>query len=82
LSYRFEPRAHVLEKLNAEVKDQKKAPMKVFREFKEIGEDDIVVTIEHWYFIGKSNKSKVQIVRIINRIQDMLRKNIICMQKR
>ena len=44
----FDARARVLEKLNADSKDKKQTAVKEYKESKELGESEVLVTIEHW----------------------------------
>ncbi len=48
LSYQFDLKAHVLEKLNIEELAKKSAAAKQFKEYKELQDGETIVTIEHW----------------------------------
>ena len=67
-------------KLNVEDKEKKKTGLKLFKEYAELTEDEVVITIEHWY--GKFIKSIVLIVQNIRAIRDTSRKSTICTRKR
>lgn len=47
LSHKFDLRARVLQKLNVEDKE-KKVELKKFKEFSELCNGEIIITIEHW----------------------------------
>jgi len=50
LSYRYDVRARVLEKLEVQQKEKLMTEPKKYEEFKDIKEGEIWVVIEHWYF--------------------------------
>jgi len=48
LSYKFHPKAFVLEKKVPGGEGDKKNSQKVFQEFNDAQDGDIIITIEHW----------------------------------
>ena len=69
--------------MNAEEKTKKQAPLKAFKEFLDVNDDDVVVTIEHWYylFLSLTHYYLVRTALNIRVILAMSKRSTISMQR-
>jgi hypothetical protein len=50
LSYKYDVRSRVLEKLNMDERKARLEKPKMFKESRDIADQEILIIIEHWYY--------------------------------